>query len=53
MSGNKHQNKLAHMLSELQYLDREVDVARINALVYAIHVINENELLKAQRDKYI
>jgi hypothetical protein len=53
MSGNRHQNQIKEMLSELQQLDREVDEARINALIYAIHVINENELLKAQRDKYL
>ena len=47
MSGNKHQNVLRNMLDELQQLDREVDVANINALIYAIHVINENEMIKS------
>jgi len=50
---NRHQNILKDILDELQQLNREVDEARINALIYAIHVINENELLKAQRDKYL
>ena len=53
MSANKHQNQLRQMLSELQHLNREEDESRINALIYAIHVINENEMIKStinQRD---
>tara|TARA_B100001094_G_C17485328_1_gene463865 strand:- start:44 stop:199 length:156 start_codon:yes stop_codon:yes gene_type:complete len=50
---NRHQNVLKDMLDELQYIDQDVDEARINALIYAIHVINENEMLKAKIDKRI
>jgi len=50
---SRHQNTLKDMLGELQHLNREVDESRINALTYAIHVINENEMIKStinQRD---
>ena len=43
---NRHQNVLKDMLDELQHLDREEDVARINALIEAIGWANKIEALK-------
>jgi len=50
-SRNRHQNRLKDMLDELQHLDRHLDEARINALIYAIHAINRLELLEKEQKK--